>query len=117
MNAQRRLRRSYEMMLGFYGVLLDGGNSLHRAVNWDERFDNLRRCLLFAYLVARVYTCLAVMRTDSKHRQTSVHTTIFSWTIPCHTGPVSLCLDCLDMLIKLLFLINVVLHEYPLYGP
>ena len=43
MDAQRRLRRSYEMMLGFYGITLDTGNVLCRAVNWQERFDNIRR--------------------------------------------------------------------------
>jgi len=42
-NARQRLRRSYEMMLGFYGVSLGAGDALSRAVNWEERFDNLTR--------------------------------------------------------------------------
>jgi len=46
-------------MLGFYGISLDAGNALHRAVNWDERFDNLRRFVscVFQLLVVINLTC------------------------------------------------------------
>jgi len=35
------------MMLGFYGVSMGAGDVLSRSVNWEERFDNLRRSGLF----------------------------------------------------------------------
>ena len=50
MNAQCRLRRSYEMMLGFFGISLDASSVPCRSVNWDERFDNIRRLFILLSL-------------------------------------------------------------------
>lgn len=60
-NARQRLRRSYEMMLGFYGVSLGAGDGLSRAVNWEERFENLRRNRHNNMRITRVIRCLSVL--------------------------------------------------------
>ena len=43
--AMERLLRSYEMMLGFYGIQLVDRQTgqVQRADNWRERFHNLNR--------------------------------------------------------------------------
>ena len=63
MNAQRRLRLSYEMMLGFFGMSLSAGDVPSRAANWEERFDSLRRfCFVFSLLLVVVDVLLPTWR-------------------------------------------------------
>ncbi|KAI0755220.1 opioid growth factor receptor conserved region-domain-containing protein [Daedaleopsis nitida] len=60
-NVIERLQRSYEMMLGFYGMELvskDTGE-LRRADNWEDRYRNLVRAPHNYLRISRILKCLS----------------------------------------------------------
>lgn len=60
--AMERLLKSYEMMLGFYGIKLVDRETgqVQRAENWQERFHNLNRRTHNNLRISRILRCLGL---------------------------------------------------------
>lgn len=61
--AMERLKKSYEMMLNFYGICLlnDKTGELERAQNWKERFRHLNFSMHNYLRITRILKCLGEM--------------------------------------------------------
>lgn len=58
-DAFKRVRRSYEMMLDFYGMkLVNEEGKIERAENWEERYRNLNRSSHNYLRITRILKCL-----------------------------------------------------------
>ncbi|XP_030634248.1 opioid growth factor receptor-like protein 1 [Chanos chanos] len=62
-DAKRRLLKSYQMMLDFYGIKLVDGKTgkVKRADNWEDRFDNLNRNTHNNLRITRILKCLGTL--------------------------------------------------------
>ncbi|KAG5274799.1 hypothetical protein AALO_G00140240 [Alosa alosa] len=61
--AKERLRRSYELMLDFYGIKLVDHQTgdVQRAENWKERYHNLNKYIHNSLRITRILKCLGTL--------------------------------------------------------
>lgn len=61
--ARNRLRKSYELMLDFYGIALVNPETgeVERAENWKQRFHNLNRNTHNSLRITRILKCLGTL--------------------------------------------------------
>lgn len=60
--AKRKLVKSYELMLDFYGIrLVNETGEVKRARNWEERFSNLNRYTHNNLRITRILKCLGTL--------------------------------------------------------